>query len=106
MADNDHSSLPGPTAEHRRIAAQQFERANQVIATGNYDYGIRLLLSCCKLDPANLIYRQALRRTEKTKFENNMRGSWLAGILTWTTQAKIKAALRNREFVTVLELGE
>src|SRR2546421_12534845 len=98
--------LPPPSPEPRRIAASQFERANQVIATGNYDYGIRLLMSCCKLDAANLIYRQALRRTEKTKFENNMRGSWLAGIMTWTTRAKIKNALRNRDFLTVLDLGE
>ncbi len=106
MAESNAARLPSPSAEHRRAAAGQFERANQVIATGNYDYGIRLLLSCCKLDPANLIYRQALRRTEKTKFENNMRGSWLAGIMTWTTRAKIKAVLRNRDFLNVLELGE
>jgi len=27
---------------------------DQVVASGNYDYGIRLLMSCCALDPANL----------------------------------------------------
>ena len=51
-----------------KLLAGQFERANQVIATGNYDYGIQLLISCCKLEPANLIYRQKLRKTEKKKF--------------------------------------
>ncbi len=63
MAKEQPSNLLHPSPEHRRVAAGQFERANQVVATGNFDYGIRLLLSCCQLDPSNLIYRQALRRT-------------------------------------------
>src|SRR6266446_1598762 len=74
----DASILPSPSPEHRRVATGQFERANQVIASGDYDYGIRLLLSCCKLDPANLVYRQKLRRTQKLKYNNNLRGDWLA----------------------------
>ena len=106
MADNEQSSLPPPDAEHRRIAAGQFERANQVISTGNFDYGIRLLLSCCKLDPANLIYRQALRRTEKAKYRNNLRGSRFAWLTAWSIRARMKTALRARDYLKVLEHGE
>jgi tetratricopeptide (TPR) repeat protein len=106
MASNDASHLPPITPEHRRAAAGQYERANQVIATGNFDYGIQLLLSCCKLDPGNLIYRQALRRTEKAKYRNNMRGSLLAGVRTWTVRARIKASKRSRDYIKVLEHGE
>jgi Tfp pilus assembly protein PilF len=106
MANTDAPRLPPPSAEHRRVAAGQFERANQVIATGNFDYGIRLLLSCCKVDPANLIYRQALRRTEKTKYKNNMRGSWHARLSTLPLRTKIKAALRGKDYLKALELGE
>jgi tetratricopeptide (TPR) repeat protein len=106
MPDNVASKVPPPSADHRRIAVGQFDRANQVIATGNHDYGIRLLLSCCKLDPANLIYRQALRRTEKTKYRNNLRGHWLAWLTAWTTRAKMKATLRGRDYLRVLEYGE
>jgi tetratricopeptide (TPR) repeat protein len=106
MANTDAPRLPTPSAEHRKVAAGQFERANQVIATGNFDYGIGLLLSCCKLDPANLIYRQALRRTEKTKFKNNMRGSWHARFSTLPLRTKLKAALRARDYLKALELGE
>jgi tetratricopeptide (TPR) repeat protein len=102
---NPHA-LPPPNPEHRRVAAGQFERANQVIATGHYDYGIRLLLSCCKLDPANLIYRQALRRTEKAKFGNNLRGSWHARWTTWGGKARVKASLGARDYLGVLEHGE
>src|SRR5437868_7076723 len=106
MASNDATRLPPITPEHRRAAVGQYERANQVIATGNFDYGIQLLLSCCKLDPANLIYRQALRRTEKAKYHNNMRGRVLAGMRTWPARAKVKAARRSRDYLKVLEYGE
>jgi tetratricopeptide (TPR) repeat protein len=106
MAGNDSPLVPPVTPEHRRAAAGQYERANQVIATGNFDYGIQLLLSCCKIDPANLSFRQTLRRTEKARYKNNMRGSMLAGVRTWTTRAKIKAARRIRDYIKVLEHGE
>jgi tetratricopeptide (TPR) repeat protein len=100
------NALPSPHPEHRRIATAQFDRANQVVATGNYDYGIRLLMSCCKLDPANLIYRQRLRHTEKAKFGNNLRGSWHARWTTWGRKARVKASLGARDYVRVLEYGE
>jgi tetratricopeptide (TPR) repeat protein len=106
MAQPSAPRLPPPSPEHRRVAAGQFERANQVIATGNYDYGIQLLLTCCKLDPGNLIYRQALRRTEKTKFKNNMRGSWHASLSTLPLRTKIKAAKGVSDYAKVLHLGE
>lgn len=102
----DVSPLPPPSPEHRRIAAERFERANQVIATGNYDYGIQLLLTCCKLDPANLLYRQALRRTQKAKYNNNLRGSRWAWLTTPRARARLKVAKRNRDYLKVLEHGE
>ena len=106
MADHNSNALPSPSGEHRRVAAGQFERANQVIATGNYDYGIQLLITCCKLDPANLIYRQALRKTEKKKFNNNLRGSRLAFVTTSAAKTKLKAARASRDHLKVLEHGE
>lgn len=106
MASNDTPLVPVPTPEQRRVAAGQFERANQVISTGNHDYGIQLLLMCCKLDPANLIYRQRLRQTEKLKYKNNLRGSRFAFLTSWTTVAKLKAARQKRDFLKVLEHGE
>jgi tetratricopeptide (TPR) repeat protein len=105
------SSSPGPSAltptpEQRRVAAGQFERANQVIATGNYDYGIHLLFDCLKLDPANLLYRQALRRAEKAKYQNNLRGSRLAWLWSWPLRARLKAARSAGRHLEILLLGE
>ena len=106
MADAP-SSLPPPSPEHRRIAAEQFERARQVLTSGsNHDYAIQLLLACCKLDPANLIYRQALRRTQKLKFKNNLRGSWLAGLFNLLPKARMRSNLKSGNYLLVLELGE
>jgi tetratricopeptide (TPR) repeat protein len=106
MTKRHVSILPPVTAEHRRIAAGKFDRANQVVSTGNHDYGIHLLLDCCKLDPSNLIYRQALRRTQKAKFRNNMRGSLFARWTSWPLRARMKAALRAGDYIKVLEYGE
>jgi tetratricopeptide (TPR) repeat protein len=106
MANKAAPALPPLSPEHRRITATQFERANQVITSGNYDYAISLLLTCCKLDPANLIYRQKLRQTERAKYHNNMRGSSLAGLTGWPARMRLKAALRTGNYLKVLEAGE
>src|SRR5947209_14959314 len=98
--------VPTPTAEHRRIAAERFERARQVITTGNFDYGIQLLLTCCKIDPANLVYRQELRRTQKAKHKNNLRGGMFAFLTTASPKTKLKAAKRSRDYLKALEYGE
>jgi len=109
MATNEPATvppLPPPSPEHRRIAAESFDKANKVIGTGNFDYGIKLLMTCCKLDPANLMFRQRLRRAQKDKYNNNMRGSSVAFLSLMGLRSKMKNALRKREHLKVLELGE
>jgi len=103
MAD---ARVPTLSPEHRRIAAERFDRARQVITTGNHDYGLQLLLTCCKLDPANLIYRQELRRAQKNKHKNNLRGGFLSFLTTTPHRTKLKSAKRNRDHLKVLEHGE
>src|SRR4051794_12416701 len=100
------SSLPPPSPEQRRIAAERFERARQVITTGNLDYGIQLLLACCKIDPANLIYRQELRRAQKKKHKNNLRGGSLAFLTTARLKSRLLSAARHRSYLKALEYGE
>ena len=65
-----------------------------------------MLLTCCKLDPGNLIYRQELRRNQKAKHKNNMRGGFFAFITTRKPKAKMKWAKRGRDYLRVLEHGE
>jgi tetratricopeptide (TPR) repeat protein len=98
--------LPPVSPESRRIAAERFDRANQVIANGDYDYAIQLLLACCKLDPANFLFRQTLRKTQKAKYNNNLRGSRLAFLTTMRARTRLKSAKRGRDYIKVLEAGE
>ena len=67
------SPLPKLTSEQRRAASGQFERANQVLNGGDHDYGLQLLLECCKIDPSNLIYRQTLRQTQRSSMRTTER---------------------------------
>jgi tetratricopeptide (TPR) repeat protein len=106
MSDFDGSVTPAPTPEQRRIASGQFERANQALTSGNFDYAIQLLLTCCKLDPAGLAYRQALRKTEKIKFKNNLRGSKFASITNSAAKTKLKTAKASKDYLKVIEYGE
>ena len=86
-----HARLPAasfsPSPEQRRQAALHFDRGNQLVATGAIAGGIRLLLECTRLDPANLLYRQALRRADKARFGNRKSAGWLAWCWSWPVRA-------------------
>jgi serine/threonine protein kinase len=102
----DSAVLPGISTEQQRAAAGQFERAREVLAADNYDYGIHLLLSCCKLDPTNLQYRRVLRQTAKAKYDHNQRGSRFAWLTSLPARTRLKTAKRAEDYLKVLEYGE
>jgi tetratricopeptide (TPR) repeat protein len=104
MAESNR--LPAPNAEHRRIAAERFEHARRAVTSENFDYAVQLLLICCKLDPANLIYRQELRRNQKARHKNKLRGGFFAFLTTRKPKAKMKLAKQRRDHLRVLEHGE
>ena len=99
-------TVPAPTAEQRRIAQHSFTKAKELLAEGGYDYAIQLLLTCCRLDPANFFYRQTLRKTQKDKYGNNLRGSRFAFLTTPRWKVKLKAAKRNRDYLKAIDYGE
>jgi serine/threonine protein kinase len=106
QSSHDSDVFPPGSPEQSRAAAGQFERAAEVLGHGNYEYGLRLLASCCKLDPANLMYRQALRKAQKAKHRNtppNKTLGWLTGL---PSRARLKTAKRIGDHQRVLELGE
>jgi Flp pilus assembly protein TadD len=99
-------TAPSPTADQRRIAQESFAKAREAIGTGQLDYAITLLLTCCRLDPANFYYRQTLRKTQKDKYGNNLRGSRLAFLTTPRWKHRVKAAKRGRDYLKALEYAE
>jgi tetratricopeptide (TPR) repeat protein len=88
------------------VAAGQFERASAISADGNLEYAIQLLLSCCKFDPTNLLYRQKLREVGRTAAEQKRLGGWLASLTSLATKTRLKAAKRSGKHRNVLEYGE
>jgi Flp pilus assembly protein TadD len=100
------TSIPTPTADQRRIAQDSFTKAREAIAGGQLDYAITMLLTACRLDPGNFLYRQTLRKTQKDKFGNNLRGSRFAFLTTPRWKAKVKSAKRGRDYLRVLEHAE
>jgi tetratricopeptide (TPR) repeat protein len=102
----DPTPTPAPSPDQRRIAVENFERARQVLQSGNSDYAIQLLRTCCRLDPGNLHFRQTLRRAQKAKFGDDLKGSTFAFLSTPRYKATVKAAKAGRDYLKVLEAGE
>ena len=99
-------TVPTPSPDQRRVAAENFARAQQVRQTGNHDYAIDLLTTCCRIDPGNVQFRQALRKTQKEKYGNDLKGSKFAFLTTPRIKAKLKTAKAGRDYLKVLEVGE
>lgn len=106
MPEQPAPTVPSPTADQRRIAQDSFAKAREAIGNEQLDYAINLLLTCCRLDPANFFYRQNLRKTQKEKYGNNLRGSTFAFLTTPRLKGRVKAAKRNRDYLKALEYAE
>jgi serine/threonine protein kinase len=102
----DAPTLLGLPPEHQQAAALQFERAEEARNNENIEYAVQLLVSCCKLDPASIVYRQTLRDITNSAARQGLLGSWLASLSTLTTRARLHAAKRAGHFRKVLEDGE
>ena len=100
----DEPDSGGSNPEQRLAAAGQYERAREVLAVGDAEYARHLLLSCCKLDPANLRYRQTLRQVKPAP--GGLLGRCLSPFSKLATKARLKVAQRKGQHLQVLERGE
>lgn len=100
------NAAPSPTPEQRQIAQGSFSKAREALGNEQLDYAIALLLTCCRLDPGNFLYRQTLRKAQKDKFGNNLRGSRFAFLTTPRWKHRVKSAKRSRQYLKVLEHAE
>src|SRR5262245_44288852 len=96
-----HLTPPPETA--RRRAHEHFEYAHRAVAGGDYNLAIQFLRSSCRLDPANLPYRQALRKAEKAKYHDNRRGGLFAPLTTLLDRLRLRGAVRRGDHLKALE---
>src|SRR5437773_1466731 len=106
-ASND---VPTPTREQRHTAAASLERAHAIAQAGDYDRAWRLLAWCCRTDPANLIYRQALRRVVLVlafaPHRQRAPGRWRSILARWRLGVKLPRAVKRGDWLAVLDIGE
>jgi serine/threonine protein kinase len=98
----------GITVEQRRAAAGQYERACEVLGSDKQEksYAHELLVSCCKLDPANTAYRRQLRQVGQDLHRRQGLGRWLSLPAALKSKALLKTAKAARDHRKVLEHGE
>jgi tetratricopeptide (TPR) repeat protein len=87
----------------QRIVASQFEHGAHAIATGNYDYGMTLLLTCCRLDPGNLALHQGLRQAQRARRAAAELRPWRSWPMQLVLKGWLKAAQQLGQPLRVLE---
>jgi serine/threonine protein kinase len=102
----DSPDLLGITLEQVQMAARQFGRAQEAQAAGNLEYAVPLLLSCCKIDPSNFVYRQALREVGRAVGERGAASRWLSSLSNLPGKTRLRSARRSGDHRKVLEYGE
>jgi serine/threonine protein kinase len=96
---------PGSSGEGQRIASGQFDHAAHALATGNFDYGIMLLLNCCRLEPGNVAYHQALRNAQFARRAAPRARPWRSLPVYWLLKLGLKLAVHMRQPLRVLALA-
>jgi serine/threonine protein kinase len=97
------AAVVGISAEQRAAAAAQFKRVLEVLGSDEAEKGeVReLLLSCCRLDPANIGYRRTLRQVGR---KLRRRGEVPLGLEG--ARDRLEAARQTGDSLKVLEHGE
>jgi tetratricopeptide (TPR) repeat protein len=94
-------------SDNQKSKAQTFfQYGNDAAMKNNHDYAIQMYREACKIDPENLIFRQALRGIERRKFGNDpAKVGKLVGMRTNSIRLKAKAS-KGKNWAHVLELCE
>jgi tetratricopeptide (TPR) repeat protein len=84
-----------------------FQYGNDAARKSNFDYAIAMYRQCCKIAPDNLVYRQALRGSERRKFNNDpSKVGMLVGAKNQPILLRAKSARSKQNFHQALELCE
>jgi len=101
-SESDHHA-----AVSKEKAQTFFKYGNDAALKANYDYAIQMYREACKLDPGNLIFRQALRGTERRKFGNEpAKVGRLVGARNQPIRMRARSAHGKGQWAHALEVCE
>ena len=101
------SDADASSEKAKERARTYFQYGNDAALKNNHDYAVNMYLSACKIDPENLIYRQALRGIERRKFNNDpAKVGRMVGAKTGPIWLKGKAPKAQGKWKQVLEVCE
>jgi tetratricopeptide (TPR) repeat protein len=89
----------------RRMLQQWYESASKASASGNWDYATENLTNCVVEDPANRMYVQSFLGNLQKKFNNDKKGSKLAGIKGAGTKGSLKKSVMQKDWKNVFRTG-
>src|SRR5437868_5819775 len=89
----------------RRRLQECFNRGVQSTQSGNFDYATELLTQCVVGDPGNQIYIQSFLGNLQRKYNNNKKGSTLAGIRTAGSKTSMMNASRKKDWPALMKTG-
>lgn len=92
----------------RNTRAQSFfQTGNDAALKNNFDYAVDMYRNALKLDPGNILYRQALRGVQRRVFNNEPKNvGRMVGMKTGTMKAGLSAAKARGKWSEVLESCE
>src|SRR3954469_7039469 len=89
----------------RRRLQECLQKGVQSTQSGNFDYATELLTQCVTGDPGNLVYTQAFLGNLQRKYNNNKKGSSLAGIRSAGAKAGMMNASPKKDWVGLIKSG-
>ena len=90
----------------KKKAQSFFQYGNEAALKNNFDYAIDMYRQSCKIDPENLMYRQALRGIERRKFGNDpAKVGRMVAARVQPLRLKAKAS-KGKNWANVLEICE
>jgi tetratricopeptide (TPR) repeat protein len=101
------SDVDSSRDREKEKAKMFFQYGNDAALKNNHDYAIEMYQRACKIDPENLIYRQALRGTERRKFNNDpAKVGKLVYARLQGTRLKVKTLKAKKDWKGVIETCE
>lgn len=99
-------AVAGSADDKRKLAAQCWRTGNDAMQNENWDYSIQMFSQCVKIEPENLLFRQALRGVEMKKYGNNKTGAKMGGMKLMGPRGLIKKARMSKNWDAIDKAAE